>query len=80
MKNFITILLMVLTMANLINGQEELRKQAEQLSKELIIIDTHIDLPGLLQNKWEDISKTASGDFDYPRAKAGGLDVAFMSV
>lgn len=80
MKKNLTILLMVLTMANLINGQEELRKQAEQLSKELIIIDTHIDLPGLLQNKWEDISKTASGDFDYPRAKAGGLDVAFMSV
>lgn len=80
MKKNLTILLMVLTMVNLINGQEELRKQAEQLSKELIIIDTHIDLPGLLQNKWEDISKTASGDFDYPRAKAGGLDVAFMSV
>ncbi len=80
MNKNLTILFMVLTMANLINGQEELRKQAEQLSKELIIIDTHIDLPGLLQNKWEDISKTASGDFDYPRSKAGGLDVAFMSV
>jgi membrane dipeptidase len=80
MKKYLSILTMVLTMIQIINGQEELRKQAEQLSKELIIIDTHIDLPGLLQNKWEDISKTASGDFDYPRAKAGGLDVAFMSV
>lgn len=76
-------ILFILSMVNYMlfgNNQEELKKTAERLAKEIIIIDTHIDLPGRLENKWEDISKPTSGDFDYPRAKAGCLDVAFMSV
>lgn len=45
-------------------------------------MDTHIDVPYRLESGGdEDLSvRTASGDFDYPRALAGGLDVAFMSV
>ena len=60
--------------------EKDLRNLANKLAKEIIIIDTHIDLPGRLQEQWEDISKPTGGEIDYPRAKAGGLDVPFMSV
>ncbi|HLE22464.1 MAG TPA: dipeptidase [Vicinamibacteria bacterium] len=57
------------------------RERAEQLAQELIIVDTHIDVPDRLSARMEDIStRTERGDFDYPRAKAGGLNVAFMSI
>jgi membrane dipeptidase len=54
---------------------------ATELAHELLIVDTHIDVPYRLQEKYEDVTNaTAEGDFDYPRARAGGLDVAFMSI
>jgi len=54
---------------------------ALKISKETIIIDTHIDVPYRLEHKYEDVSKaTAEGDFDYPRSIQGGLDVPFMSI
>ena len=46
-----------------------------------IIVDTHIDVPYRLGKNPDDISqRTSSGDFDYPRAVSGGLNVAFMSI
>jgi len=49
--------------------------------REYLIVDTHIDLPYRLFEEFEDVSAaTASGDFDWPRARKGGLDIAFMSV
>ncbi|MFQ5349236.1 MAG: dipeptidase [Thermoanaerobaculia bacterium] len=54
---------------------------AARLAAEAIIVDTHIDVPYRLVEEMEDISQaTEKGDFDYPRALAGGLDAAFMSV
>jgi len=59
----------------------ELREKANKLAHEFIIVDTHVDIPYRLREKMEDISvRTASGDFDYVRAKAGGLDAPFMSI
>lgn len=59
----------------------DLRARAKKLAQEYIIVDTHIDVPYRLTNKWEDISvRTQGGNFDYPRAREGGLDVAFMSI
>lgn len=62
--------------------------RAKALSKRLIIVDTHIDLPYRLEdskdaqgNLTEDVSKrTDKGDFDHVRAVEGGLDAAFMSI
>jgi membrane dipeptidase len=55
--------------------------KAVQLSKDFLIVDTHIDLPGWLYDEWFDVSqRTNGGEFDYPRAIDGGLDVAFMSI
>jgi membrane dipeptidase len=58
-----------------------LKKKAEELAQKYMIIDTHLDVPYRLKKKMEDISvSTAGGNFDYPRARKGGLDVAFMAV
>lgn len=60
---------------------ETLQDKALRLSQELMLIDTHIDVPYRLAEHWEDISgSTGSGHFDYNRAQAGGLDVPFMSI
>ncbi|MBK7105023.1 MAG: dipeptidase [Ignavibacteriae bacterium] len=60
---------------------DELFNRAVELSKKLLIIDTHIDIPYRLKHHWEDISvKTNSGHFDYERATQGGLNAAFMSI
>ena len=55
--------------------------RAVELAKDSIIIDTHIDVPYRIHDAWEDVSvATDGGDFDYPRAVAGGLNAPFMSI
>ncbi|WP_407354342.1 dipeptidase [Luteimonas sp. R10] len=54
---------------------------ARRLAQDAIVVDTHIDAPGILMDKWADLGVEAPDrEFDYPRARAGGLDVAFMSI
>lgn len=54
---------------------------ANDLAQRYIIVDGHIDVPYRVHKKWVDVTKaTADGDFDYPRAKAGGLNAPFMSI
>ena len=54
---------------------------ARKLAQEAVIVDTHIDAPGMLMDGWKDLGVDAEGrEFDYPKARAGGLDVAFMSI
>lgn len=54
---------------------------ATRLAQDAIIVDTHIDSPGILDEKWADLGKAQDDrEFDYPKARAGGLDVAFMSI
>ncbi|WP_105200419.1 dipeptidase [Pseudoalteromonas sp. T1lg10] len=56
-------------------------EKAIKLAQENILIDTHIDVPYRIHNKWDDVSKaTERGDFDYPRAIEGGLNAPFMSI
>ncbi|MDE0999586.1 hypothetical protein OS103_24160, partial [Escherichia coli] len=46
--------------------------KAEKLAKQYLLIDTHIDVPYRIHDKWEDVTEaTAKGDFDYPRAVEG---------
>lgn len=55
--------------------------RAIEIAQSSIVIDTHIDVPYRLYNGWEDVSvATEGGDFDYPRAVAGGLNAPFMSI
>ncbi len=58
-----------------------LYKKALELSNSFIMVDTHIDLPDWLYDEWFDITTESNkGEIDYPRARKGGLDVAFMSI
>jgi len=59
----------------------DLKAEAVRLAQEILIIDTHIDLPYRLNEKMDDVSvQTEDGQFDYVRAVQGGLDAAFMSI
>lgn len=67
------------------NNQEErndmLYNKALALSRNLLIVDTHIDLPMRLHHRFEDVTiKTENGHFDLVRAINGGLNAAFMSI
>jgi len=60
---------------------DDLAARARQLAVSSIIIDTHVDVPYRIVDEWEDVTgPTEGGDFDYPRAIAGGLNVPFMSI
>ena len=62
-------------------GDADYAERADRLSQQLILVDTHVDLPYRLTNHWEDVSqRTEEGDFDYPRSVEGGLDAPFMSI
>ena len=59
----------------------EVSEQANKIAQETIILDSHIDVPYRVHDKWVDVTKaTEGGDFDYPRAVAGGLNAPFMSI
>lgn len=56
-------------------------ERAVNIAKETIIVDGHIDVPYRVNEKWVDVTNaTEDGDFDYPRAVAGGLNAPFMSI
>jgi membrane dipeptidase len=67
---------------------ETLEDRALRLAKSMMIIDGHTDLPYRLVNQgfnWEDSTatlplKSMEGDVDFERAKAGGLDAAFVAI
>jgi len=89
MNKSTTIILFVVMMITNISCQEqvktmtdaEMKKKANKLAQKYMIVDTHQDVPYRLTKKMEDISRrTKEGEFDYPRARQGGLDVVFMAV
>ena len=53
---------------------------ARTLARDAVIVDTHIDAPGELIDGWRDLTDASDREFDWPKAQAGGLDVAFMSI
>jgi membrane dipeptidase len=69
-------------------SDEERLKAATEIAQSTIMVDGHVDLPYrmkvggfTLQREILDVSvRTPDGNFDYPRAKEGGLDAPFMSI
>jgi len=60
---------------------EEMKSAGQRVAHEQLIVDTHIDVPLRVKRSGENVAEaTARGQFDYPRAREGGLDVAFMSI
>src|SRR5687768_18535641 len=66
----------------------KLRDKANELAQKFILTDGHVDLPYRLRIKHFRLERqylgipvsTREGDFDYERAKKGGLDAPFMSI
>ena len=66
----------------------QLEALADELAHKYIIVDGHVDLPFRLKVQNFRLTKeligipieTDKGDFDYVRAKKGGLDAPFMSI
>lgn len=66
----------------------DLAQHAKELAQRFVIADGHVDVPHRLKEGLdekgqitEDVSKrTEKGDFDYVRAREGGLDAPFMSI
>jgi membrane dipeptidase len=75
-------LLPALAAPALLSAEEaSLAVTAGKLARQAIIVDTHIDVPYRLFNEWEDVTQsTGDGDFDYERARRGGLNIPFMSI
>lgn len=68
-------------------SDSDLDAVADSLAHAYIIVDGHVDLPyrmnvkGFMITKTvEDVSVETTGNFDYPKAKKGGLDAPFMSI
>jgi membrane dipeptidase len=54
---------------------------ARLIAQRALIVDTHIDVPYRLHEAWVDVTRaTEGGDFDYARARQGGLNIPFMSI
>jgi membrane dipeptidase len=69
-------------------SDEDLHQIADSLAQAYIITDGHVDLPYRLRIKHFRLEReylgipvsSAEGDFDFERAKKGGLDAPFMSI
>jgi membrane dipeptidase len=70
------------------SGGDELSFRAKELADKYIIVDGHVDLPYRLRIKNFQLQReylgipvsSKEGDFDYERAKKGGLDAPFMAI
>ena len=69
-------------------SDDQLRAKADSLAHAVILVDTHVDLPYrlkianfTLEREYIGIPVSSEdGDFDFVRAKKGGLDAPFMSI
>lgn len=74
-------LALALVLAACTPTEPPLDERAAELARRHLIADTHIDFP-ILRHFRPDAAgpMRSTGQFDHPRAVAGGLDVAFMSI
>ena len=77
----VTAFCLSIVMGNVLADKPSIKEQAQLIAQKYVLIDTHIDVPYRVEAGWVDVSKaTEGGDFDYPRAKKGGLNLPFMSI
>jgi membrane dipeptidase len=86
-KGFRNVLLLVTAAAafsaaaSVLAADKDHAKAARELARSAMIVDTHIDAPYRVKMRWEDLSaRTENGEFDWVRAREGGLDTPFLVV
>jgi len=73
--------MLTVTSATAVDQKPDLDTSAHMIAQKYMLVDTHIDVPYRLEEEWSDVTvKTEDGDFDYERARKGGLNVPFMSI
>ncbi|MEH0154278.1 dipeptidase [Limibacter armeniacum] len=87
MKYTSLLLLLWIMVTNNLFGQDKIQEKADALAHKFIIVDGHVDFPYQLtvknfrlQKELLDFSVQSKGNFDYVKAKKGGLDAPFMSI
>ena len=82
MRVFKGLVLLMVMLATPLSQAGQLERRAQQLAQKYPLVDGHIDVPYRLNGEgWRDVGLSAPDrDFDYPRAKQGGLDIVFMSI
>jgi membrane dipeptidase len=61
--------------------KDDFAARAAKLHREAIVVDTHLDAPDQLAEKWGDVAKQGATDhFDIPRAVRGGYTAPFFSI
>ncbi len=81
MTAFLTAWVLTVSTATADERKPDYQASAHMLAQKYMMVDTHIDVPYRLEEKWSDVTrKTEDGDFDYERARKGGLNIPFMSV
>jgi membrane dipeptidase len=62
-------------------GADDLAARARRLHRAAIVVDTHVDAPDQLSEKYQDFAvRGATPHLDIPRMREGGLDAAFFSI
>ena len=67
-------------------SENKISLDAEEIAQDSLILDSHIDVPYRLWQQdlagleIDDISNTSNGDFDFIRARKGGLNIPFFSI
>jgi membrane dipeptidase len=76
-----TLLCLTLLATSATARADDIQDRAKKLTRDAIIVDTHLDAPEQLVDKWKDVGeKGATDHFDIPRAKEGGLTAPFFSI
>jgi membrane dipeptidase len=71
---------LVLVLSSLASA-DDVATRAKALHRDAIVVDTHLDAPDQLADKWADVaSKGATDHFDIPRATQGGYTAPFFSI
>ncbi len=82
---FLGIFLSLAIITSCKSAEDRMIRKAEQIHREVLTIDSHVDTPLLLFREGYDIARrndpyNRGGKLDYPRMVEGGLDAAFFAV
>ena len=62
-------------------ASDDIAARARRLHAQAIVVDTHVDAPDQLLEKWADLGERGATDhFDIPRARQGGVTAPFFAV